>query len=264
MSNEIKLLIKDSIKLNILKELLNGTVKLRVQLNNEPSQDYAAQIHSQSSRMHVCGKFNISESPDGEMLTIRSTASGVSLRLYPSISAEIIDKTIGIYRSASKALEREIPLDSSISVLDISPNNDSGYTLRIISSEPLLQGNDQQNSIDIELTAIENQTAKLENKRAELEELKSSAAKRLEIIEQEYQKEQSAYQSELDELRSRMTADEAVVRHYKDKDITSTEALLSEIKSKLDEAEAQIRLFIEAKQKKSIEIENEIKSGNKV
>ena len=41
------------------------------------------------------------------------------------------------------------------------------------------------------------------------------------------------------------------------------EVIFQEIRFKLDEAEEQIRFFIEAKQQKTMEIENEIKSNKK-
>lgn len=60
-----------------------------------------------------------------------------------------------------------------------------------------------------------------------------------------------------------MEADASVVAHYKDQDVTPIEMVFREIDQKLEEAEAQIRFFIEAKQRRTMEIEQEIKSNKK-
>ena len=60
-----------------------------------------------------------------------------------------------------------------------------------------------------------------------------------------------------------MEADASIIEHYKDQDVMPIEIILKEVSLKLEDAEKQIQFFIEAKQRKTMEIENEIKSNKK-
>ena len=68
---------------------------------------------------------------------------------------------------------------------------------------------------------------------------------------------------ELEEIKGRMEADSDIIEYYKDRDIIPVETLLQEARLKLEEAETQIGMFIRAKQKKTMEIEGEVKANKK-
>ena len=91
----------------------------------------------------------------------------------------------------------------------------------------------------------------------------SLTATRMDKIEAEYKKDYAAFEKELEDYKSRLDADTSIIEHYKDQDVLPIEVIFQEIRFKLDEAEEQIRFFIEAKQQKTMEIENEIKSNKK-
>ena len=68
MTSETELFGKDSIKLNILKELTEGEINISLSLGGGVYQDYLSQIHREGSRMQVLGKFNLSESTRNTVL----------------------------------------------------------------------------------------------------------------------------------------------------------------------------------------------------
>ena len=117
------------------------------------------------------------------------------------------------------------------------------------------------NGSDPELARIEQEISVIERQQGQLSQKKQSAIDHLEKIEAEYKKDYESLETELEEVKSRMEADEAIIEHYKDQDVMPIEVIFQEIRLKLEEAEAQIRFFIEAKQKKTMEIESEIKAN---
>lgn len=116
---------------------------------------------------------------------------------------------------------------------------------------------------DRDLFRIEQEISVIERQQGQLSRKKQSAIDHLDKIEAEYQKDYAAFEQELEDYKSRLDADASIIEHYKDQDVLPIEVIFQEIRFKLDEAEEQIRFFIEAKQQKTMAIENEIKSNKK-
>lgn len=116
---------------------------------------------------------------------------------------------------------------------------------------------------DNDLQRIEQEISVIERQQGQLSRKKQSAIDHLDRIEAEYKKDYASFEQELEDYKLRMEADASIIDHYKDQDVMPIEVILSEVRLKLEEAEEQIRFFIEAKQRKTMEIENEIKSNKK-
>lgn len=116
---------------------------------------------------------------------------------------------------------------------------------------------------DRDIQRIEQEISVIERQQGQLSRKKQSAIDHLEKIEAEYKKDYASFEKELDDYKSRMEADASIIEHYRDHDVMPVEIILKEVSLKLEEAEEQIRFFIEAKQRKTMEIENEIKSNKK-
>ena len=116
---------------------------------------------------------------------------------------------------------------------------------------------------DRDLHRIEQEISVIERHQGQLSRKKQSAIDHLEKIEAEYKKDYASFEQELEDYKSRLDADVSIIEHYKDQDVMPIEIILKEVSLKLEEAEEQIRFFIEAKQHKTMEIENEIKSNKK-
>ena len=56
---ETELFVRDTLRINILKELVAGSATLAVQLNEGEIENYATQIHSDTGRVKVYGNFNM-------------------------------------------------------------------------------------------------------------------------------------------------------------------------------------------------------------
>lgn len=116
---------------------------------------------------------------------------------------------------------------------------------------------------DRNIQRIEQEISVIERQQSQLSRKKQSAIDHLDKIEAEYKKDYASFERELEDYKSRMDADASIIEHYKDQDVMPIEIILKEVSLKLEEAEEQIRFFIEAKQRKTMEIENEIKSNKK-
>lgn len=357
MTSEIQVFSKDLIKLNILQEVLSGMVKLSFQLNNGTSDDFATSIHKDGKRVLIYDKFNISEDPTGEVLTIRPIMIDSALKIMFHASAVFSGKKASVIRGTTKVVEKEYEINNETAYIEFVPQGKQSYLMKVVNGtsaapnvndtanlqqkprgdiprptseiEEVIMPSNKPSGIDerfqgFELNAdfnhtderfdtlddgavyspqvdndkmfaeqtevteaissipashnreqlttgiddedlrrIEQDISAIERQQGQLSRKKQSAIEHLEKIESEYQKDYLSLEKELDEIKSRMEADSSVIEHYKDHDVTPIEIIFQEMKLKLDEAEQQIRLFIEAKQKKTMEIENEIKSNKK-
>ena len=108
MNFEAEILVRDTIKLNILKEIKEKTISLAFQTNDGNVEDYITQIHNENSRVKVYGNFNISESIDGDILTIRPVSVGNSLKCVITFSGDVSEKSVSIIRNADK--KEEMPI----------------------------------------------------------------------------------------------------------------------------------------------------------
>ena len=374
MTSEIQVYSKDSLKLNILNDVLNGVVNLSFQLNDGNSEDYASSIHKEGKRVQVYGKFNISESPTGDILTIRPIMIDCSLKILFQTNVSFSGKKISLIRSTTKSVEQEFEITSETSYIELIPQGKKHYAMSIksrsgtpvapinsvpsaskrrintntkheekpntiihheshsseiepialpqddvpsknderfqgfdlginssladerfasfdlnndtvvssgvsskdgfsdIFQEDTLKEDNNPNTTDYDSTSemsnhdlgrIEQEISVIERQQDKLTTKKQKAIEHLEKIEAEYKKDYESFEKELDEVKSRMKADASIIEHYKDQDVMPIEIIFQEVRLKLEEAEEQIRLFIEAKQRKTMEIEREIKSTKK-
>ena len=349
MSFEIDLFNKDSVKINMLKNVLSGKERMTFQLNDDSPEDYATKIHKDGNRVQVYGKFNLSEDPSGETITIRPVMVDTKLTVTITSSGSS-GNYICVYRSATKSVDKEIPIDSDSVTLVFVPQGKQKYVLQFedfdtafsqssvqfcgasdevettsvfsqspdasrakldtadnrfeshsfnsipdrtqedrrfasydIDSEEATKSNvsgtvnpvsvnnalhphevnteSEPLVIDSELQRIEAEISVIERQKHELAQKKKSAVNHLEMIEAEYKKDYATLEQELDEIKSRMESDASIIEYYKDQEVMPVEIIFQEIKLKLEDAEKQIRFFIEAKQRKTMDIEGEIKSN---
>ena len=332
MTSEIELFGKDSVKLNILKELVSGDINISLSLNGGVYQDYLSQIHRDGSRMQVLGKFNLSESPSGDLLTIRPIMVSGMLKVTFGFSGNQLEgeKKLNVFRSATKTVERQYDINDMLSSVEFIPQGNIKYLLRLTYGEseseessdsetasetrateqasssaaapaigaslddfdifsspeavtapsepkqkpktepqPESHSAPAPNSLakpdenDRELESIQGQIKAVEDKQQKLNERRASAKDMLQKLATEYEKDYDEFQRELEEYKQQFGVDQSVIDYYKDNDIQPIEELMKEISEKITQAEQQISLVILGRQKKTMEIENEVKSNKR-
>ena len=128
----------DSIKLNFLRDILDGKIELAFQLDGAQSEDYAGSVRSEQSggRLKVYGNFNISEDPSGEVLSVRVVMIEKSLKIKFSFGTHenFSGKKISVFRKATKSIEKEYGITNLTKQIELVPNS-QGYLIKI-SAEP--------------------------------------------------------------------------------------------------------------------------------
>ena len=252
---ETELFVRDTVRINVLKELMAGSVTLAVQLNDGEIENYATQIHSDMGRVRVYGNFNMAESIDGEVLTIRPISVDRVMKAVPAMSGGISGKEIAIVRSSTKQVENTYPFDETFMELELVPSENK-YILKLEYADSVQS---EQPVIREETPAIQEEKPVIQEEQPVIQEEKPvvSAVKDEEVqkIEEELQKDYQQAEVQLEECKTQLEIDKRVLEYYKDKDVKPVEEIFKEIQQKLDEAEKQIALFIQARQKKTMEIE---------
>ena len=317
MTSETELFGKDSIKLNILKELTEGEINISLSLGGGVYQDYLSQIHREGSRMQVLGKFNLSESPSGDLLTIRPIEVSDVLKVTFGFSGNPFsgEKKLTVFRSKTKTVERQYDINEMLSSVEFIPQGNVSYLLRLTYGEPENVFSEDNAISSVEAVshafpspsreipseaahasgesvddsgvpaapapesrpaavqppseacpASEDMQAQIraaEEKLNQLNERRATAKDLLKKLVAEYQKDYDSFQKELEEYRQQFGIDQSVIDYYKDNDIQPIEHLIRDIKEKIEQAERQISLVILGRQKKTMEIENEVKSNKR-
>ncbi len=241
---ETEVSVRDMIRTNVLKELMSGSITLAVQLNDGEIHNYATQIHNDNSRVCVYGKFNMVESVDGDILTIRPISIDGVLKAVPAMSGGISGKQIALIRSRTKQVENTYPFDETFMGLELLPSGDK-YILRLEYVDSVPQ--EEQPAVQEEVPVVQEEVQPVQEEVVKDEKVQK--------IEEELKKDYTAAQTQLEECKKQLEIDKRVLEYYKDKDVKPVEELFKEIQQKLDEAEKQIALFIQAKQQKTMEIE---------
>ena len=336
MTSEIELFGKDSVKLNILKELIGGDINISLSLDGGVYQDYLSQIHQDGSRMQVLGKFNLSEDPMGEVLTIRPIMVSSMLKVTFGFSGLALssEKKLSVFRSATKTIERKYDINDMLSSVEFIPQGNVKYLLRLTYGEseseepaasvpvpespapaqeassavvpaideslddfemfssseatpvqpepnpktaPRLRNvpkpesnavSEQHSAAEssenaAEVDSLQEEIKAAEEKKKKLAERRESAKDLLNKLEAEYEKDYEEFKKELEEYKQQFGVDQSVIEYYKDNDIQPIEDLIKEISEKIAQAEQQISLVILGRQKKTMEIENEVKSNKR-
>ena len=239
---ETDLFVRDTLRINILKELMAGNISLAVQLDNGAIESYATQIHSDMGRVKVYGNFNMSESTDGEVLTIRPISVDRILKAVPAMSGGISGKKMELVRSSTKQVENTYPFDETFMGMELVPSENK-YILRL----------EYADSVQTEQPVIQEEKPVIQEEKPVIQETVKD--EKVQKIEEELKKDYTTAQAQLEECKTQLEIDKRVLEYYKDKDVKPVEEIFKEIQQKLDEAEKQIALFIQAQQKKTMEIE---------
>ena len=128
-----KLFDRDAIKFNFLQEILDGKIKISFALNNSSPEDYINSIRSPESRVKVYGNFNLSEDPDGKILTVRAAAISSPLKISLELPENISGKTLSLYRSTIKSIEKDFELSSLNKKIEIVQCDSQSYSVKVDS-----------------------------------------------------------------------------------------------------------------------------------
>jgi hypothetical protein len=140
----------------------------------------------------------------------------------------------------------------------------------LASSEPLTVSPtlaQRRNELVLENAALESDAALLEREVAELEARRGFLANRKALLKRNFEwlsaRVEGGKLAELEELKDVLGVDEEVLACYTDQKegLSDAETLLANVKTAIEKLEAQIRLFVQARQRKNLAIEQSLKAG---
>lgn len=205
----------------------------------------------------VAGEVKIEFAPEGY------TKYNLSVnQVMTAYSAEAIEETA----SNVKVELHELTEDTEKLLKDIEETNNEVADKRK-KKEQLLTEKTALDSEHIELTeSIKELSTAITDTEAERQKLaddKAHLTDKLEKIKVEYDKDYAAYSDEIEEIKRNYDVDVEILKYYEDKDVTPIEELIDRAKKDIEQIEEQIRVFVEAKARKTAEIEAELKLGKK-
>lgn len=121
-------------------------------------------------------------------------------------------------------------------------------------SNSLLQG---------DIDALEKRKNNLEKMNQELIDKKRNLTIHLDKLQEEYDKNYSNFSADVEEISSRYHIDSEILKLYADREVTPIEELLERAENDVKQIEEQICVFVEAQERKTAEIESELKIGKK-
>ena len=124
----------------------------------------------------------------------------------------------------------------------------------------LILGNDR---ISEEINKINEDIIQIEEKKKQLTENRNHLQIHMENLKNEYEKDYSKFESDAEDIRARYLVDEELIRMYAGKEVKPIEELLVQAENLLENIEQQIKNFVTVQEKKTTEIEDELKIGKK-
>ena len=219
----------------------------------------------------------MAESIDGEVLTIRPISVDRVMKAVPAMSGGISGKEIAIVRSSTKQVENTYPFNETFMGLELVPSENKyilklEYADTVQSEQPVIQEEipviqEEQPVVQEEKPVVQEEKPVVQEEKPIIEEEKPVIQEEIPVvqnpvkdekiqkIEKELQKDYKQAEVQLEECKTQLEIDKRVLEYYKDKDVKPVEEIFKEIQQKLEEAEKQIALFIQAQQKKTMEIE---------
>lgn len=282
---EFEVMAKDYIKLNFLKEVVTaGGVSFKVFLESDGIEKDFREIRSDKN-VYRFNNFNVSEDMTQNMITFRPIVVGCYLYFKVITSVPL---KLAIIKNGTTSVAKEFVLVSGENRIVFEPEGTKKYVMKLkhrnlensnrafVSAQSFggdetvfSSGNEGQGEqfssqrVEEDIIRLEGEIEGLEGKRAQLAEKKTRLIAHLDKLQQEYKKDYAAYVADAEEIKGKYKIDEAVLRMYLVKEVTPIEELLARAEQDIKEMEDQMRIFIKAQQRKTDEIEQELKIGKK-
>lgn len=148
----------------------------------------------------------------------------------------------------------------SVSSFGISSASSEEIKEKNRTIDQLDRSNDRLND---DIAELEKKIRELDNKNQDLVDKKKNLTLHLDKLQAEFDKDYSNYSSDVEEISSRYKIDAEILKLYGDKEVTTIEQLLQNAENDIKMIEDQIKVFVEAQERKTAEIENELKIGKK-
>lgn len=273
MSSEYEFLKKDRIKLYLLNEAVDGgTVSFRLFLESGNAEMDFLDIRA-SGGAYRFNNFSVSEDADANCITFCPTVIGCYVYFSIAVKNPV---RVEIIRNGTDAVAETFDLGCGLSKLEFLPQGVKNYVLKVSLSQPSPVLTEKVRKREYAINQLEKINAllqkdvddlearrvELERKNHELADKKRSLTSHLDRLQEEFDKDYAEFGAEAAEISARYKIDSEILRLYADKEVVPIEELLGKAEDDVRQVEEQIRVFVEAQERKTAEIERELKIGN--
>ena len=180
------------------------------------------------------------------------TPSPTSVIEERKIEASPFEPSLTSYESSVPASSVPVPTNQGISIED-----------RKNYEERMSQLDASNSRLESDISNIEAKIRELESMNASLVSRKRNLIEYMDKLQAEYDKDYQSYEADVEEIKSKYMIDDEILKMYAGKDVVSIEELLQRAEADISQIEEQIRVFVEAQQRKTADIENELRIGKK-
>lgn len=283
---QFKLYKKDCLKLKFLKEITNKNADVVLFLEADGVERNLLEVRQEGENMYRFNNFTITEMTEGNEVVFKPNVIGCYVYMKVTCT-EAVD--VEIVRNGSTETEKTIHLTEGVSKIELNPVDMKEYHVRVqlptvtpkqqqIPANPP-QGTEQKvldsyndsaatlekinTCLDADIKSVQLKIQSLEGKKNELSNRKEEYKKHLDELQKEYDKDYSGYEDDIEQLRATYNIDKELIMMYENKDVEPVEELMRKAEEAIAKVEEQIRLFVDAKAKKTAEIEEELRIGKK-
>lgn len=284
---QFELFKKDCLKLKFLKEINNKNVDVVLFLEADGTERNLLSVRPEGESIYRFNNFTITETEESNEVEFRPNVIGCYVYLKITCT-ESVD--VEIVRNGSTETDRILHLAEGVSKIELNPVDMKGYRVSLQETEGIKrkqnETNTAQNSdgqlkvlencnenaatlekintcLDADIKSVQSKIQMLENQSVELSERKSEYKNHLDKLQKEYDKDYANYEADLEQIRSEYNIDKELIMMYENKDIETVEELIRKAEEAIAKVEEQIRVFVAAKSKKTMEIEEELRIGKK-
>lgn len=271
MSNEYEFFSKDYIKLYFLDETVNRkTAVFKLFLESDGVEKDFLDVRTAGKNVYRFNNFNVSEDAANNCITFRPNVVGCYVYFeifseYP-VKAEII-------KNGTNTAAESFELGANRSKIEFHPNGIKKYDLKVLYEKRGTAQSDVSSKGENELTAgfhktigsdeTETEKTELDASYRETADQRKKLISHLDRLQEEYDKNYSDFKEEAEEISSKYHIDAKILKLYADKEVAPIEDLIKKAEEAVNQMEEQIRVFVRAQEKKTAEIESELKIGKK-
>ena len=131
MTSEFMVKNRDSIKLNILSEVINGAITLTLHRGNDAADDYLTNIRKEGIITQRYKNFNIAEDINNNTITIRPMTVDRALQITIKETGDQVRKNINLVRDNAKEAEAEFAVTVGSAVIELNPHDKRSHTMQV-------------------------------------------------------------------------------------------------------------------------------------